>query len=351
MTITDVADTGKCVVFLSRRSTGTDAAYARSFVTGELTSATNLRLIRQGTGTIVTFEWFVVKFNDGTTIQTGETAVSTSNPTIQRISPVNLSRTWLYFTWRATANGLAQVSPRGWLESSTEIRWFRQTTTGIVHVRWFVIRMPSGTSVRRGYHDSTVTTEYTKDIKITSVALNRTFSFTTNDCTGTGTAFPRPFWIERITSATNLHLERWYTGQTSDHNWQVIELHSSTYDYVLKVNNQVTDALKIRLRFYDQSNIGRLSNCTIYFRNSGGVSGQIYFLNGAYSQQFGNWYDLNGLSTVYIAMTVSATSTGTSYVYAYLEVLVQGTSTYNLMVITFEILRNISEQNYYQDEL
>ena len=36
-------------------------------------------------------------------------------------------------------------------------------------------------------------------------------------------------------------------------------------------------------------------------------------------------------------MKVLATSTGTSYVYAHLEVLVPGTSTYNLMVITFEI--------------
>ena len=110
-----------------------------------------------------------------------------------------------------------------------------------------------------------------------------------------------------------------------------------TFDHVLEVANQVGDAWKIRLRAYDQSNIGRLSNCTIYFYNGGGVSRQIYILNGAYSQQFGNWYDLTGLSTVYIAMTVSATSTGTSYVYAYLEVLVPDTSTYNLMIITFEV--------------
>jgi hypothetical protein len=241
VTITDVTDTNKCVIFLSRRSSGTDRTqYNKCFVTGELTSATNLRLKRQGTGTIVTVEWFVAKFNDETTIQTGETAVSTSNPTTQSITSVDLSKTWLYFTWRATANGLAQVSPRGWLESSTEIRWFRQTTTGICYVRWFVMQMPLGTSVQRGYHDSTVTTEYTKDITITSVALNRAFSFTTNDCTGTGDNFPRPFWIERITNSTNLHLERWYAGQTSDHNWQIIELPTAKYELDLEV--QWTDS-------------------------------------------------------------------------------------------------------------
>lgn len=111
----------------------------------------------------------------------------------------------------------------------------------------------------------------------------------------------------------------------------------ATYDYVLKFANQIADLWKVRLGAYDQSNIGRLSNCTIYFYDGGGVSRQIYILNGAYSQQFGNWYDLTSFSIVYVAMTVSATSTGTSYVYVYLEVLVPGISTYNLMVITFEI--------------
>ena len=116
----------------------------KSFVTGELTNNTNVRLSRQGTGTTVTAEWFVVKFNDETTIQTGETAVSTSNPTSQNIGSVDLSRSWLYFTWRATANGLGQDSPRGWLQTSTQIQWSRQTTTGTVYARWFVIQMPSG---------------------------------------------------------------------------------------------------------------------------------------------------------------------------------------------------------------
>ncbi|MFZ0965746.1 MAG: DUF2341 domain-containing protein [Candidatus Bathyarchaeia archaeon] len=437
VTITDVADTSKCVIFLSRRSTGTDRTqYNKCFVTGELTSATNLRLKRQGTGTIVTVEWFVVKFNDGTTIQTGETAVSTSNPTTQSITSVDLSRTWLYFTWRATANSLEQVSPRGWLQTSTEIRWFRQITTGTVYVRWFVIQMPSGTSVQRGFHDSTVTTEYTKDITISPVDLNRAFSFTTCDSTGTGDNFPRPFWIERITSTTNLHLERWYTGQTSDHNWQIIELpianyeldlevqwtdiaallpneelciyggtmgsedikvdvwngsawknvftdlstgwnnvsitsylNSSTftirfkggtetgdtnqdswnidatilhvwtgeYDYVLKVVNQVANNWKVNLKVYDSSNIGRLSSLTISFHD-GTTSDQIIISGGVITRSEGPQYDLPGNATRYISIVnLYAGTSGTSYLYVYLKILVPSTSTYNLFIIVFEI--------------
>jgi hypothetical protein len=108
-----------------------------------------------------------------------------------------------------------------------------------------------------------------------------------------------------------------------------------TFDHVLEVVNK-EDTWKIRLRAFDQSDIGRLSNCTVYLHDGGGVSLQIYIYNGAYSQQFGNWYNLTSISTVYIAMTVSVNSPGISYVYAYLEVLIPSTSTYNLMVITFE---------------
>jgi len=154
-------------------------------------------------------------------------------------------------------------------------------------------------------------------------------------------------WSEQATAGLHIIKGRFFSNSldntvTISHRQLVVlafsgQQQTTTYDYVLKAVNQVGDLWKVRLRAYDQSSIGRLSNCTIYFYDGGGVSRQIYILNGAYSQQFGNWYDLTGSSTVYIAMTVSATSTGTSYVYVYLEVLVPGISTYNLMVITFEI--------------
>ncbi|MEM5868133.1 MAG: hypothetical protein QXG39_09485, partial [Candidatus Aenigmatarchaeota archaeon] len=307
-----------------------------AFVTGEVTSTTNLRLRRAGTGTTVTVEWFIVKFNEETVIQTGETVVSTSNPTIQSIAPVDLTRTWLYMTWRATTNGLAQVSVRGWIENPTEIRFFRRTTTGICYVRWFVIQMPAGVKVQRGFHDSTVTTEYVKDIPISPVNTSRTFSFTTCDSTGTGRTFPRPFWIEMLTNSTNLRLQRWYAGQESDHNWQVVEL-SDAYEYVLKIVNESPDPWKIRLEAYNQTNIERLYNCTIYFYNETTSSRQIYIFDGEYSQQFGEWCDLPSIGTICIAMKISVKNPGKSSIYTYLKTLYPNTSTYNLMAITFKI--------------
>jgi hypothetical protein len=111
----------------------------------------------------------------------------------------------------------------------------------------------------------------------------------------------------------------------------------ATYDYVLEVSNQVSDDWKIRLTAYNQSNIERLSNCTIYFYDGDGSSRQIQVYDGTYDQNQGNWYNLTDLSTVYIALSVLANSTETSLIHTHLEILVPVTSTYNLLVITFDI--------------
>ena len=111
----------------------------------------------------------------------------------------------------------------------------------------------------------------------------------------------------------------------------------NAFDHVLEVVNQASDAWKIRLKAYDQTNIERLFNCTIYFHDAVETSRQIYIYNGTYEQQWGSWYDLSGLSTVYITITVSAVNPGTSYVYACLEVRIPNTSVYNFMLIAFQI--------------
>jgi hypothetical protein len=111
-----------------------------------------------------------------------------------------------------------------------------------------------------------------------------------------------------------------------------------TYDYVLRVNNTVSNSWEIRLKKYSDSNINRLQNCTIYFHNSSdGTSRQICIEDGLYTNQTGPWYDLDGSETIYIAMTVEATTTGTSYVYAYLEVRIPDTTTYARYILTFRI--------------
>jgi hypothetical protein len=114
---------------------------------------------------------------------------------------------------------------------------------------------------------------------------------------------------------------------------------SSNYNYVLKIVNQVSDSWKIRLKAYSQSNVARLNNCTIYFRNStDGTSGQIYIINGVYTQQTGPWYDLpSSPAERYIVLSLDASNSEISYIYVYLEILVPDKTTYAQYVLTFEI--------------
>ena len=131
---------------------------------------------------------------------------------------------------------------------------------------------------------------------------------------------------------------------TNQDSWSVdaVLLHvwtdNATYDYVLRVNNTATDSWQIRLKKYSDSNMNRLRNCTIYFRNSTNANSiQIVVENGSFTNETGPWRDLGSLETIYIVITVEAYSTGTSYVYTYLEVRTPNTTTYAQHKITFEI--------------
>jgi hypothetical protein len=112
---------------------------------------------------------------------------------------------------------------------------------------------------------------------------------------------------------------------------------SSNYDYVLKIV-QVSDSWEIRLKAYSDSQKERLKNCTIYFRSaSDDTSNQVSIINGAYTKQFGDWYNLPVSAERYIVITLQANTSGTSYVYVYLEIRIPDKTTYAQYIITFEI--------------
>jgi len=107
-----------------------------------------------------------------------------------------------------------------------------------------------------------------------------------------------------------------------------------SYDYVLNIQNQVADPWKVRLKTFSQTSLGRLLNCTIYFKNG---TQQIVVLDGFYSQDTGGWADLAGSGSIHIAVDVSAEFLGTSQIWVYLEVLKPSTTTRMSLVILFRI--------------
>ena len=112
---------------------------------------------------------------------------------------------------------------------------------------------------------------------------------------------------------------------------------SSSYDYVLKIVNHVPDAWNISLRVYSNANITRLSNMTVSFHD-GTMSEQIIITGGSVTQSEGALYDLAGSSTVYVSISnLQATAAEVSYLYVYLKIQTPDTTTYNLLIVVFEI--------------
>jgi hypothetical protein len=133
------------------------------------------------------------------------------------------------------------------------------------------------------------------------------------------------------------------TGDTNQDSWNIdatllhVWTSNGTYDYVLKVVNQVADNWTVNLQVYDSSNIDRLSSLNISLHD-GTSSNQIAVSGGNITQSEGPPYNLTENATIYIAITnLQATTTGTSHLYVHLKIQVPDTSTYMLYVITFEI--------------
>ncbi len=123
-----------------------------------------------------------------------------------------------------------------------------------------------------------------------------------------------------------------YTNKTS----AKVTVSNNTNDLdVLRICNQTNEDWKLQLMEFGDSNIGRLTNCTIWFHD-GSTSPQIKIANGNYSQTSGDFYDCISNSS-HITITASTNANGTSYIHTHLKILKPNTSTFASYVITFEI--------------
>jgi len=138
------------------------------------------------------------------------------------------------------------------------------------------------------------------------------------------------------TETSDTTQDTWDIDAALLHVWTGAGAGSGDFNYVLNMTEKDGSNWKVRLTAYDQTNIARLDNLTIYIYD-GSNSTQIIILNGAYNQQTGPWYDLNASDTEYIWMHVETSSAETSYIYAYLEIRVPNSTVYARYVITFKI--------------
>ncbi|MCH8123473.1 MAG: T9SS type A sorting domain-containing protein, partial [Bacteroidetes bacterium] len=152
-------------------------------------------------------------------VQSGTTTF-TSVSTDVTIASVDLTKSFLVFSYTVDDEGPSQFLVRGDLTSSTNIHFERAGATGspIVTIAWYVAEFTSGVTVQRGNDPNNTETV---NIPITAVDLSESFPLISWQNTGSTWGDddgPRA----RLTSSTNLELDavRVISGNV---NWQVIE--------------------------------------------------------------------------------------------------------------------------------
>ncbi len=226
-------DTSKSIVILHRGSAAGINNHSDSQVTGYLTSPTILRIERDTTVTACRVTWQVVTFTDATTVQTNERIFGDAEKlaTVTLGTPVDLSRSWVYFTVRSSGgSGMAYTIVRGRILNTTTLQFQRwNAVAGVVpKVRWFVMEFPSGlgANVQRGLVNTVAITDTILNAPISAVDTSKTFLYHTSRGSGTGNSYPRPYWINRFSTTTNAQFQRWRTGKNGGIMWCAVRMHA-----------------------------------------------------------------------------------------------------------------------------
>lgn len=132
-------DLSKSIVQLTVKSAGSAGA---DCITGELTSATNLKLASGTTGSgNSVVEWTVIEFNNVKSLQSGTTTQTTTTPVTVTISSVDLTKSILFFTFNTTTFGpTSNAMPMsGKFTNNTTLSFANYDTTGTKTIKWQVI--------------------------------------------------------------------------------------------------------------------------------------------------------------------------------------------------------------------
>jgi len=111
-----------------------------------------------------------------------------------------------------------------------------------------------------------------------------------------------------------------------------IETKGMEYDYVLQAVSEESSDQNIRLDLYGNSNIGRLSNCTIWFCDATTSSVQIEITDGSISKSTGDWYSLPASGERRIALFSEESSSGSSVLYMRLEAVKGNSIIYTCLI-------------------
>ncbi|MFX0181445.1 MAG: DUF2341 domain-containing protein [Candidatus Hodarchaeota archaeon] len=219
------------------------------FATVELQNATTVKAERAGTATgkdsIVRFQ--IVEWPSEYNVYSGEVIVNTTTQISELIAGfgnpddhvINMSSSWVYFTYDCTDNGLQQTSIYGQITDTNEVTFGRYNSSSYANrIRWYVVEHPpkGEVNVQRGNYNwdppNYDANTKTNDIP-TQVDPDRTLIIRSSSTSGTGLSFPRHSNLPSLISGSQWTSTQYHgTIQNDDRHeeyWQIISLTAPDY--------------------------------------------------------------------------------------------------------------------------
>jgi hypothetical protein len=235
ITITAV-DLSRAWVKISYRATNTGSAIESLLTVAHLTSTTNLRLERGGTGKSVSIEWVVYEFDDSVNVYRGSFTQSTAtvNTTVTSVDTAKAISECTFMTTSVptTAQQISYTMVRNRLTSSTNLRTNLSVGDANSTVHWQVIEFTEGASVTNYSGNSTA---WPLEVSITAVDdLDKSFIvFSWSHVTGTGLCSEDLLSCRYTTSADVVRMEDYFSG--------VIDKYYSFYTVELESDDATVD--------------------------------------------------------------------------------------------------------------
>ncbi|MHA2202688.1 MAG: DUF2341 domain-containing protein, partial [Candidatus Hodarchaeales archaeon] len=216
------------------------------FITVELQDATTVIAERAGTATgrdaLIRFQ--IVEWPLEYNVYSGEVEVTSMAEATDLITGsgnpsdpvIDMSSSWIYFTYDCTDNGLQQTSLYGQITDTNEIKFGRYDSSSYANrIRWYIVEHPPGeeVNVQRGNFNWDPQNSGTNTITIdipTQVDPDRTLIVRSSSSRGTGNSFPRQKNLPRLISGSQWTSTQYY-GTTENYDqheerWQIISLPS-----------------------------------------------------------------------------------------------------------------------------
>ncbi len=214
------------------------------FVTVELKDSTTVIAERAGsaTGTDAIIRFQIIEWPSKYAIYSGEVVVTSTALVTDLIATsgnpsdpvINMSSSWVYFTYDCTDNGLQQTSIFGQITDTNEVTFGRYDNSSFANrIRWYVVEHPpeKGVNVQRGAYNwdppNSGTNTLTNDIPY-QVDPDRTLIIRSSSTRGTGLSFPLQKNLPRLISGSQWTRTQYHgtTNNDDQHEecWQIISL-------------------------------------------------------------------------------------------------------------------------------